>query len=652
MGCHTAELEISPAQEGLVILAGQPNVGKSVLFKRLTGHYATVSNYPGTTVEVTRGSAALAGRRLTVVDAPGINSLQPLTPDEDVTRSLLLRRDAEAVVQVADAKNLSRALFLTLQFAELDIPIVLDLNMMDEARRRGVSVDAGRLSSLLGVDVVTTVATSGHGIDALAEGLSATRVPTISATYSPDIEDAAAAIESLLPPDLPGKRWHALALLAGDPALERDLALSPARVEAIERVREDARAGQRRSLAQTITQQRWASIAEVASEVYATARRPRTSLAERAGWWAVHPLWGWPILAGVLFVVYKLVGELGAGTLVDFFEGTVFGQWINPAVTGMLAWLGAPALLVDFLAGEYGLLTVGLSYGIGIVLPIVSIFFLVFGVLEDSGYLPRLAVMLNRTFARIGLNGKAVLPMVLGLGCVTMATMTTRVLGTRKERVMATLLLALSVPCSAQLGVVLAMAGGLSAAAVLTWGGVVLGVMLLVGWLAGRLVPGDASDFVMELPPLRPPRLDNLLVKTLARVEWYLKEVIPLFLIATAGLFVLARTGILGGIEEAMSPLVVGWLGLPPEASGVLLLGFLRRDYGATGLFDMSRNGLLSPDQVLVSLVVVTLFVPCVATVIMMAKEHGARTAAAIVAFVFPFAFLVGGLVRLIAGGL
>jgi ferrous iron transport protein B len=652
MGCHTAEPEVSPAQEGLVILAGQPNVGKSVLFKRLTGHYATVSNYPGTTVEVTRGSAALAGRRLTVVDAPGINSLQPLTPDEDVTRSLLLRRDAEAVVQVADAKNLSRALFLTLQFAELDIPIVLDLNMMDEARRRGVSVDAGRLSSLLGVDVVTTVATSGHGIAALAEGLSAARVPTISATYSPDIEDAATAIESLLPPDLPGKRWHALALLAGDPALERDLALSPARVEAIERVREDARAGQRRSLAQTITQQRWAAIAEVASEVYATTRRTHTSLAERAGWWAVHPLWGWPILAGVLFLVYKLVGELGAGTLVDFFEGTVFGQWINPAVTGLLAWLGAPALLVDFLAGEYGLLTVGLSYGIGIVLPIVSIFFLVFGVLEDSGYLPRLAVMLNRSFARIGLNGKAVLPMVLGLGCVTMATMTTRVLGTKKERVMATLLLALSVPCSAQLGVVLAMAGGLSTAAVLTWGGVVLGVMLLVGWLAGRLVPGDASDFVMELPPLRPPRLDNLLVKTLARVEWYLKEVIPLFLIATAALFVLARTGILGGIEEAMSPLVVGWLGLPPEASGMLLLGFLRRDYGATGLFDMSRNGLLSPDQVLVSLVVVTLFVPCVATVIMMAKEHGARTAAAIVAFVFPFAFLVGGLVRLIAGGL
>ncbi len=652
MGCHAAKSAVLPGQEGLVILAGQPNVGKSVLFKRLTGRYATVSNYPGTTVEVTRGTAALAGRRLTVVDAPGINSLQPFTPDEGVTRSLLLQRDAESIVQVADAKNLSRALFLTLQFAELDNPLVLDLNMMDEARRRGVSVDAGRLSSLLGVDVVSTIATSGHGIDALAEGLSSARVPTLRATYSPEIEQAAAAVESLLPPDLPGKRWHSLALLAGDPSLERDLTLSPARIEAIARVREDAQAGQRRSLAQTITQQRWATIADVASEVYATAKGTRTSLGERAGWWAVHPLWGWPILAGVLFIVYKLVGELGAGTLVDFLEGTVFGQWINPAVTGLLAWLGAPALLVDLLAGEYGLLTVGLSYGIGIVLPIVSIFFLVFGVLEDSGYLPRLAVMLNRAFARIGLNGKAVLPMVLGLGCVTMATMTTRVLGTRKERVMATLLLALSVPCSAQLGVVLAMAGGLSTAAVLTWGGVVLGVMLLVGWLAGRLVPGDTSDFVMELPPLRPPRLDNLLVKTLARVEWYLKEVIPLFLIATAGLWILARTGILGGIESVMSPLVVGWLGLPPEASGMLLLGFLRRDYGATGMFDMARNGLLTPDQVLVSLVVLTLFVPCVATVIMMAKEHGARTAAAIVAFVFPFAFLVGGLVRLVAGGL
>ena len=416
----------SSVDEPLVILAGQPNVGKSVLFKRLTGQYVTVSNYPGTTVEVAQGKATFNDRRLTLLDAPGVNSLQPMAADEDVTRQLLLKRNARSVVQVADAKNLSRALFLTLQFAELDMPLVLDLNMVDEARRRGVSVDEECLAGLLGIDVVCTVATNGQGLDTLVGSLQSPRVPSWRVAYSPEIEQAAAGVENLLPSGLAGKRWHALALLAGDAPLERDLSLGPAHLEAIERIRRHAQAGQARSLAQVITQQRWRAIAAISEQVYEQEEGRRPSWAEKLASLAVHPVIGWPILAVVLFALYKFVGEFGAGTLVGFFEGTVFGQWIDPAMQGLLASVGAPALLVDFLVGQYGLVTVGLSYGAAIVLPIVFTFFLAFGVLEDSGYLPRLAVMLNRSFKRIGLNGKAVLPMVLGLGCVTMATMTTR----------------------------------------------------------------------------------------------------------------------------------------------------------------------------------------------------------------------------------
>lgn len=654
MNCHgetTCTTNLIAAGTPQVMLVGQPNVGKSVLFKRLTGQYVTVSNYPGTTVEVVRGKAVVGDRRVDVLDAPGINSLQPLAADEGVTRSLLLERKAEAVVQVADAKNLSRALFLTLQLAELGMPLVLDLNMVDEAQRRGVRVDAGRLGDLLGIEVVSTVATKGRGVETLLSSLHSPRVPTMQVTYTPEIERAVAAIESLLPPRLRGKRWHALALLAHDPQLERELDISEARLIAIERIRAHCQVGQRRPLRQVITQQRWQAIAAISEQVYTQQEGARISWGERLAWWAVHPVLGWPILGVVLFLLYKFVGEFGAGTLVGLLEDTLFGQWINPTISGFLRWLAAPSFVQEFLVGEYGLITVGLAYGIGIVLPIVATFFLAFGVLEDSGYLPRLAVMLNRSFQLIGLNGKAVLPMVLGLGCVTMATMTTRILGTRKERVMTTLLLALSVPCSAQLGVVLAMVGWLNPGGVFIWAGVVLGVMLLVGWLASRLVPGERSDFVMELPPLRVPQLDNLLVKTLARLEWYLKEVIPLFLIATVALFVLAKTGALAVVEGAIKPLVAGWLGLPEETAGFFLVGFLRRDYGATGIFDMARQGLLSPDQILLSLVVLTLFVPCVAAVMMMVKEHGLKTAAAIVAFVFPFAFLVGGLVRLLVGG-
>jgi ferrous iron transport protein B len=227
-----------------------------------------------------------------------------------------------------------------------------------------------------------------------------------------------------------------------------------------------------------------------------------------------------------------------------------------------------------------------------------------------------------------------------------MATVSTRMLETRKERLQVTLLLALGVPCSAQLGVLMGMIGGLGLGAVLIWGGVVLSTVMAVGYLAAQVIPGQQGDFLMELPPMRRPALRNILVKTLARMEWYLWEVVPIFIAGTALLFVLDISGVLLWLQGALSPLVVNWLGLPPEATSALLVGFLRRDYGAAGLFNLSRSGLLDPVQVLVSMVVITLFVPCVANVMMIVKEHGARTAFWVVATVFPIAILVGGLLN------
>jgi ferrous iron transport protein B len=267
-------------------------------------------------------------------------------------------------------------------------------------------------------------------------------------------------------------------------------------------------------------------------------------------------------------------------------------------------------------------------------------------VLEDSGYLPRLAALSNRFFQAMGLNGKAVLPMVLGLGCVTMATLTTRVLESKRERVLVTLLLALAVPCSAQLGVVLGMLAAISLQATLIWGFVVVGVMLAVGWLAARILPGERTTLLVDLPPLRLPMFTNVVVKTLARLEWYLKEVVPLFLIGTAVMFLLSVTGGLAILIHAGEPLVAGWLGLPPQASAAFLMGFLRRDFGATGLFVMQSQGILNPLQVVVAMTTITLFVPCVASVVMIAKERDWRTAAGIIVLVFPLAFLVGGLMN------
>jgi ferrous iron transport protein B len=588
-----------------VVLVGNPNVGKSALFGALTGLRTTVSNYPGTTVEVTRG--ALPGGAC-VLDSPGLNSLVPSSEDERVAAALVheAREDAGSVVlQVADAKNLRRALILTAQLGQLGVPTVLALNMADEAEARGIHVDVAQLSAILGIPVAATVATRGRGVGALARLLSEARVPrnhlALPEDVAPHVTAWLAGSAGTAPPPLVA-RYHEALLGCADTVLQR---------------------------------------------VATRGRGDDAPWSRRLGRAAVHPVWGWPVLAAVLASLYWAVGVFGAGTLVDLFEDRLFGGLIAPwakAAASHLPW----GFLRDLLVGPYGLVTMGLAYGLAIVLPIVATFFTAFALLEDSGYLPRLAVMADRAFRLLGLNGKAVLPMVLGLGCDTMATLTTRILPTRKERILATLLLALGIPCSAQLGVILAMFAVAPLPAGLVWAGVVAGVMVAVGLLAARLLPGERGDFVVELPPMRLPALDNVLAKTAARVEWYLAEALPLFLAGTLTLFVLDRAGLLERVARAGEPLVTGLLGLPAEASAAFLVGFLRRDFAATRLFDMTRGGLLSVTQTVVAMVTITLFIPCVANVFVIARERGARMAAAIAAVVFPLAFLGGALTRLL----
>ncbi|HVO11402.1 MAG TPA: ferrous iron transporter B [Vicinamibacteria bacterium] len=591
-----------------VVLLGNPNVGKSALFNALTGLRATVSNYPGTTVEVYRGT--LAGGGVEVIDSPGLNSLLPLSEDEQVSWELVRSVRGEkgaVVVQVADAKNLRRALLLTLQLGQLEVPTVLVLNMNDEAQARGIRVDLRGLEGALGIPVRATVATRGEGIDGVTGALALARVPRNHLPIPAEVAEPALAL-------LMGKE----APPASPPAfLARYHESLLAHADAIAR--------------------RHTTDGEPAGRAFSRG----------LGRLAIHPLWGWPILAAVLFALYEFVGIFGAGTLVKLMEDGLFHTYLNPWTVALFSHLPL-AFVRELFAGEYGVITMGLSYGLAIVLPIVLTFFLAFALLEDSGYLPRLAVMSDRVFRLMGLNGKAVLPMVLGLGCDTMATLTTRILPTRKERVLATLLLALGVPCSAQLGVILAMLASVPLAAAAVWGASVAGVMIAVGWLAARVLPGERGDFVVELPPMRLPQLSNVLSKTAARCEWYLKEALPLFLVGTLVLFLLDKLRMLGAIIRAGQPVVTGLLGLPKEASAAFLIGFLRRDFAATRLFDMARHGGLDVTQLVVAMVTITLFIPCIANVFMIGKERGWKTAAAMAGFIFPLAFATGGLVRVL----
>ncbi|MDO8991777.1 MAG: nucleoside recognition domain-containing protein, partial [Daejeonella sp.] len=358
------------------------------------------------------------------------------------------------------------------------------------------------------------------------------------------------------------------------------------------------------------------------------------------------PLWGIPLLLLVLYGLYAFVGIFGAGTLVNFFEKIIFGRYVNPMITKVVQLIIPVGLIQQMLIGEYGLFTVALTYAIAIILPITATFFIAFAILEDSGYLPRLAIMSNRVFNIMGLNGKAVLPMVLGLGCGTMAVMTSRILETKRERLIITFLLALAVPCSAQLGVILGMLGALSFKATLVWSGTVLGTLLFSGYLASKVIRGEKTEFFLEIPPIRKPNLMNILVKTLGRIEWYLKEAVPLFILGTFILFILHKFNFLNTLEAIASPVVVSLLGLPEKTTESFILGFLRRDYGAAGLFAMAEKGMLTPVQSVVSLVTITLFIPCLANFFMIIKERGIKTALSIIAIVFPAAFLGGGILN------
>jgi ferrous iron transport protein B len=627
-----------------VLLIGNPNVGKSLLFKNLTHRYVNVSNFPGTTVEITRARSAFGPRDMEIVDSPGINDLSPRSDEARVTRALLERTPSATVVQVADAKNLRRALLLTLQLAELARPMVLVLNMLDELEARGGRIDTEALSRMLGIPVVGAVALRNQGTGELVEALAEARPP---------------------------HAWIG------------ELSVGSAESEPYERNRA-----------------RLARVNEILASTWSMSQPSHASLGVRLGFWAMHPVKGLVFVVAVLAATFWFVGLLGAGTLVDLLETGAFHQRLTPLAIraadvalpfphvhenetvelrlalpvtpiheigiatstrtvispayhlapGAHLGVGGNTLrfVHDLLVGQYGVITMALSYAFAIVLPIVTCFFLLFSLLEDSGYLPRMSILVNRVFRLMGLNGKAVLPMILGLGCDTMATMTTRILETKKERLVTTMLLALAVPCSAQLGVLLAMMASLSPGAALAWLGLMIGVVLLVGWLSARAFPGEAGDFLLEIPPMRRPQLANVWVKTVGRLSWYLREVIPLFVVGTLALFLLDRLGLLSALARLGEPLVTGWLGLPPETSAAFLIGFLRRDFGAVYLLDASTgpHPLLSPHQIFVAMVTITLFMPCIANFLMIAREHSLKTAWKMAGFIFPFAFLVGGIVH------
>lgn len=561
-----------------IALIGQPNVGKSVVFGCLTGKYVVVSNYPGTTVEVSRGNAKIGDHACEIIDTPGLYSIFPITEEERCTLKIIEEETPDMIVHVIDAKNLERMLPLTFQLRLAGIPIVIAVNMFDEAHALGMTIDTAQLAQELGVPVVATVAINRQGINQLIAAIgNMFRVQRSTFKALPQFSDRLM------------KEWY-----------ERSVG--------------------------------------ICNLIIKKKEKPKgLSLIDKI---IVSPFSGGIILALILYLgLYKFVGVFGAGVVVNFLEG-IFLDHINPWLSNLAgAYIPWPAVQQLFV-GEYGILTLGIRYATAIILPIVGLFFFVFAIIEDSGYLPRLSFLMDRMFKKIGLSGRAVIPMVLGLGCDTMATMVTRTLPTKRERIIATLLLSLCIPCSAQIGVILGLLGG-TPYVLAAWFVIIVFIFGAVGALLSAFVPGSKPSFIVEIPPMRIPQIKNVLSKTFARMKWYFQEIVPLFIFASFLIWLGQLTGIFERLVRAIS-IPLSMMGLPESASPAFIFGFFRRDYGAAGLYDLHQAGAFTNNQLLIAVVVLTLFLPCITQFLITIKERGWKIGVGISLFVLAVAFAVG----------
>jgi ferrous iron transport protein B len=583
-----------------LVLVGNPNVGKSVLFNKLTGFYVEVSNYPGTTVDISRAIVD----NFEIIDTPGIYGVGSFNEEELVAKKIILK--ADSIINIVSALSLERDLFLTQQLIDMGYKVLVVLNQIDESKARGISIDVNMLENILGVNVIPTVAIKNQGIDKVKENINNTKIG--NATKYPDD-------------------------------------ISPNNILKLEENPET------RDIIYTERRRR---INYIVENVISNTDRG-INISAKIGKLLLNPIVGIVTSMIILFALYKIIGVLIAGNLVNFLEKNILLKYYIPWISNIISSFVPNGILKDILIGEFGLLTMTVQYIVGILLPLIVGFNIFMAILEDSGYLPRLAVLTDRMLSKIGLNGRAVIPIILGFGCITMAMISTRILGSKRERTIATAILGIVIPCSAQLGIIiglLSLAGGLKAWIIYLI--CIFSILVITGTVLNKILPGKSTHLLIDLPPMRLPVIKNIFNKTFSKTMHFLEEATPLFFLGAFLVTIMKISGLLEILQKGLAPLTVNILHLPLETATIFLMGVIRRDFGAAGLAKMAGLGesaaVLSPLQILVCLIVITLFVPCIASVIVMYKERGWKEASLVWFGSWIVAFAAGGILTRILG--
>ncbi|MFZ5515991.1 MAG: ferrous iron transport protein B [Candidatus Zhuqueibacterota bacterium] len=640
------EIESIPFHENVILLVGNPNVGKTTIFNQFASKYAITANYPYTTVEVNKDRVRIEGKEFVLIDTAGIYRLDHPSEEGQVTRDLMFLYHPEIIIQVIEAANLEGSLTLTAQLLDLKIPMILVLNMYDELVRQGLRVNAKALSEQLGVPVVEAVAIEGEGIDRIKKAIRSLKPPEPSLKYPRIIENFMNDILNLFPiKNRPARPIIAL-LALDDPFASRWIYdnYGPDIAQKAEAAKSQFVDKNIVNLSISIMNSQNAWINSVVERVVTRKGELTKFGIQKFGQWSRHPVYGWFIGLGMIIMTYLIVGKFGASFLVSSFD-----HYLIAPIIRFLDGLIQNPLLNRFLIGDYGLLTTGLFNAVVTVLPIITLFFLVLNLLEDVGYLTNLLILTNRVFKKVGLSGKSILPIVLGFGCKTMATLSTKILDSKKEKYIAIFLIGLAIPCSSQMSVSIGVLSTQPLASFVIVIATLAVIELFAGVVLNKIIPQSGhSDFIMEIPPIRLPDLRLLLKKTYYRSLWFLKEAVPLFLLGALVLFVLNETSGMKMLEWVMRPVVVSLLHLPIEFTEALVMSFARSEAGAALVLAMVKKSALTQIQAIVSIIVLTLFVPCISNVMAMVKELGMKKALLMVFVITITSFLVGAAANLI----
>lgn len=625
-----------------IAIVGNPNVGKSALFNQITTSYSLVSNFPYTTITVSRADITIGGVGFEVIDTPGIMSLDGQSEDGIITRDILIKEHPELVVLCVNANTIRTSLILASQIFEMNVPVIICLNMVDESSQKGIHVHCQKLEELLGVPVIETVATEGRGVKRLVKLLLTAPGTGQRIDYTSFIKGGITKLEHCFPPENMPTAALLLLLLQKDPEIEKLVASQygeeiSGKVHAVTKGVQQERL---KPIAKIILEERsrWADgITSDAVERYPASTN---KIGERIGAMTRHPVLGWAILLWVIYCTFILVGRVGAGVIATFLDQKIFLP-VNTSIGEMIPW----DFWRDCAVGEYGILTTGVANAVGTVLPILAMFFLILNLLEDIGYIPNLCVLSNRLFKRVGLSGKAILPIILGFGCKTMATLSTKILESKRERFIAIFLIAFAIPCSSQLGINMAILALFPITAFFIVFGVLASIEIIAGLTLNKVLKEDSyTDFILELPPIRFPNIKNLLTKTYYRLKWFLMEALPLFIIGALLMFLMDTFYVLDLIKEVLSPLIVSFLDLPIETVDAFLLCLARHEAGAVILMDLVKTQKLDYIQAIVGILVC--FVPCFANIMAMIKELGGKRTLLIVPLIVMLFMLTAGIIN------